>query len=135
MIPRIGFYVSQFFPWFKRQIGLVYYGLLHVDALSIRMGWVKVTRVEDTATHLQHCTLSTVCLQLRTEWTILTRNACMYPLESQPSSERRAEVVVLMAVLAAAGRRKSTVFFKQFDHLLSLMEVTLGKLWSLTKSP
>lgn len=79
-------------------------------------GWVKVTRVEDTATHLQQCTLSTVCLQICTEWTILTRHAWMYPLERQTSSERRAEVAVLMPVLAAAGRRKCTVLLKQFDH-------------------
>lgn len=48
----------------------------------------------------------TVYLQICTEWTILTRNAWMYPLQSQTFRERRAEVVVFITVLAADWQQK-----------------------------
>lgn len=35
--------------------------------------------------------------------------------------------MVLMAVLAAAGHRKSTVFFKQFDHFASTDGSDIGE--------
>lgn len=116
------FHFSFFFFWFKFQSDfLVWYNLIHVDIFNIRMDKGKESRKYSYLFIAMN--MSTGFLPPPNIHGILTRNAWMYPLRSQPSSEQRPEAMVFISVS-----------WSNLTIALPLTGMTSGKPWSLTKS-